>query len=208
MFVFACCTIRSHRLPPSFVVIAHSRFMLSLRGLYFADGGAGESELTPHWSGINFHGISSRIVGNLGATLDLSPGSGLGAVHGVSPGAMWQDASDREFESGWADEVPEYWDDPFSAGLMNLRVGMPNVVERVAQERTTKVSLRKLSGPSTAYPTSAVRRSKVQPEKGPVVANQATGLPIRYVECAIIKRRLHSIPRYRISSTPRSPLPI
>ncbi|EIW54159.1 uncharacterized protein TRAVEDRAFT_51880 [Trametes versicolor FP-101664 SS1] len=121
-----------------FVVIAHSRFMLSLRGLYFADGGAGESELTPHWSGINFHGISSRIVGNLGATLDLSPGSGLGAVHGVSPGAMWQDASDREFESGWADEVPEYCDDPFSAGLMNLRVGMPNVVERVAQERTAK----------------------------------------------------------------------
>ncbi|KAL1945434.1 hypothetical protein VTO73DRAFT_2285 [Trametes versicolor] len=121
-----------------FVVIAHSRFMLSLRGLYFADGGAGESELTPHWSGINFHGISSRIVGNLGATLDLSPGLGLGAGHEVSPGAMWQDASDREFESGWADEVPEYCDDPFSAGLMNLRVGMPNVVERVAQDRTAK----------------------------------------------------------------------
>lgn len=121
--------------------------MLSLRGLYFADGGAGESEFTPHFSGINFHGISSRIVGNLGATLDLSPGSGLGTAHEVSPGAMWQDASDREFESEWADEVPEYCDDPFSAGLMNVRVGMSDVVERVAQEITVRVTLRNYQAP-------------------------------------------------------------
>ncbi|OJT12095.1 hypothetical protein TRAPUB_11358 [Trametes pubescens] len=91
--------------------------MLTLRGLYFADCGAGESELTPHWSGISFHKISSLVVGNLGASLDPSPGSGFGAVHETAPGAMRQDASDRELESEWADEVPECCDDPFTTGV-------------------------------------------------------------------------------------------
>lgn len=183
--------------------------MLGLRGLYFADSGAGESELAPHWSGINFQAISSRIVGNLGATLDLSPGSGLGAGYEAAPGAMWQDASDREFELEWTDEVPEYCHDPFTTGLMSLKAGMTDAVESMAQERTVQVSLRKLSVTETAHPTAAVCRSKLPPEKGlSVVVNQPTRLPIHYVKYAIIKRRLHSIPRYDVSSILPSPLSI
>ncbi|KAL1937855.1 hypothetical protein VTO73DRAFT_12748 [Trametes versicolor] len=98
------------------LVIVHSRFMIGLRGLYFADRGAAESEPTAHWSSINFHSVSASLVGNLGATLDLAT---------VSDDRQWaslttpQDAMDGHIDSGsdWEDEAPEYCNDPFTTGM-------------------------------------------------------------------------------------------
>ncbi|OJT08372.1 hypothetical protein TRAPUB_711 [Trametes pubescens] len=114
------------------LVIVHSRFMLGLRGLYFAEGGTAEGEPASRWSGINFRGISSTVVGNLGATLDLAP-----AHSGHSPRDSSQDAMDREIESEWADEVPQYCDDPFTTGMKEPDVGQ----EATQDSETIQVSL-------------------------------------------------------------------
>ncbi len=119
-------------------MIIHSRFMLDLRGLYFADsGGDEEGEPPSHWSGINFRGVSSAVVGNLGATLDLPAGSGLypevEAAH-----ATPQDSVFREIEAEWADEVPEYCDDPFTTGMKSVQ--RSDVVQAASPSSTIQVS--------------------------------------------------------------------
>ncbi|KAI0645033.1 hypothetical protein C8Q79DRAFT_1011145 [Trametes meyenii] len=108
-----------------FSVIFLSRFMLNLRGLYFANdrGEPGaQSTLPAHWSDIKFQELSARVVGNLGATLDTA---------GVLPGedsTMTGTATMTDSEAGarewvcyddWedADDVPELVFDPFGAGM-------------------------------------------------------------------------------------------
>lgn len=109
-----------HRL----LVIVHSRFMLGLRGLYFADGDRVESDSTSYWSNINFHGISANIVGNLGATLDLPVGSGFYPEDEAAP-AMTQGPANCErggkCEAEWTDEVPQYCEDPFTTGMNSIQ---------------------------------------------------------------------------------------
>ncbi|OJT08370.1 hypothetical protein TRAPUB_709 [Trametes pubescens] len=112
--------------------------MLDLRGLYFADsGGDEEGEPPSHWSGINFRGVSSAVVGNLGATLDLPAGSDLypedEAAH-MTP----HDSMLREIEAEWADEVPEYCDDPFTTGMKSVQ--RSDVVQAAAPGSTIQVS--------------------------------------------------------------------
>lgn len=119
------------------IVIIHSRFMLDLRGLYFADGGEAESELPSHWSGINFRGVSSVVIGNLAATLDLAPGSALSPPS--SPPTP-QDPMDCECDSEWEDEAPRFCDNPFTAGMRDTESS--NVAQGATQDsETTEVSL-------------------------------------------------------------------
>lgn len=113
-------------------MIIHSRFMLDLRGIYFADSGDEESELPSHWSGINFRGVSSIVVGNLGATLDTTPGS---APNPQDSSAAPQDSTDGECESEWEDEVPKYCDDPFTTGMKDS--GSSNVAQGATQDSET-----------------------------------------------------------------------
>ncbi|EIW54212.1 uncharacterized protein TRAVEDRAFT_51929 [Trametes versicolor FP-101664 SS1] len=98
------------------LVIVHSRFMIGLRGLYFADRGAAESEPTAHWSSINFHSVSASVVGNLGATLDLATVSDDRQRNSLTTP---QDAVNGHIDSGsdWEDEAPEYCNDPFTTGM-------------------------------------------------------------------------------------------
>lgn len=126
-----------------FLVIVHSRFILDLRGLYFADSGNTEQSQPPsHWSGINFRGISSRVVGNLGATLDLSPGS---EDRGPRDAALTtaQHSADRQLESDWEDEVAEYCDDPFTTGMKDTGSSEVAAEARRDSEMELQVSLRK-----------------------------------------------------------------
>ncbi|KAL1937856.1 hypothetical protein VTO73DRAFT_12749 [Trametes versicolor] len=114
------------------IVIIHSRFMLDLRGIYFADSGNEESELPSHWSGINFRGVSSIVVGNLGATLDTTPGS---APNPQDSSAAPQDSTDGECESEWEDETPKYCNDPFATGMKDS--GSSNVAQGATQDSET-----------------------------------------------------------------------
>ncbi|KAI0827779.1 hypothetical protein BC628DRAFT_1418373 [Trametes gibbosa] len=95
-----------------FVNIASSRFMLCLRGLYFASG-AEDGQTSLRWSDIRFgRGFSSALVGNLGATIDIvSMGAYLSAGDETAPPAP--SGCDDE----WAEEVPQYFDDPFTMGM-------------------------------------------------------------------------------------------
>ncbi|KAI0629624.1 hypothetical protein C8Q77DRAFT_1065096 [Trametes polyzona] len=95
-------------------VIAHYRFMLSLRGLYFADtGGNGDNTSTVHLSDVRFAGISSTLLGNLGATLELPAEKDVRARNGAH---REHGAAETEIE----DEVPEFYNDPFRAGLLDF----------------------------------------------------------------------------------------
>ncbi|KAI0774927.1 hypothetical protein BD413DRAFT_611911 [Trametes elegans] len=132
-------------LPTQFTVIFLSRFMLDLRGLYFAgarDPAAdGDAQTTLRWSDVRFQGFSrfsSAAVGNLGATLGThsqpKPAS-PGAPGGAGGGARDErDSSDSEYtqageyvcedededEEGGGDgdgASVQYCDDPFRVGM-------------------------------------------------------------------------------------------
>lgn len=111
--------------------------MLDLRGIYFVDSGEEESEIPSHWSGINFRGVSSAVVGNLGATLDTTPGS---APSPQDTSAALQDSTDPKCDSDWEDESPKYCDDPFTTGMKYTESS--NVAQGGIQDsETTDVSL-------------------------------------------------------------------
>lgn len=118
-------------------MIIHSRFILDLRGLYFADsGGEEESEPPSHWSSIKFRGISSVVIGNLGATIDLAPGSALSPRNSpLTP----QDPMNSECDTEWEDEAPKYCDDPFTTGMKYTESS--HVAQRATRDsETTEVS--------------------------------------------------------------------
>ncbi|KAI0752826.1 hypothetical protein C8Q80DRAFT_1118138 [Daedaleopsis nitida] len=115
-------------------VIFLSRFMLDLRGLYFADRsdtqqGEGSFSL-PGFSDIRF--TTSIIVGNLGAPLSNANGSSTADTHSISsPTRGPRDVEDsagstgegavpeeEKFGAEWyEDEKPEYSWDPFKEGM-------------------------------------------------------------------------------------------
>ncbi|KAI0827781.1 hypothetical protein BC628DRAFT_1502229 [Trametes gibbosa] len=121
-------------------VIFFSRFILDLRGLYFAtdDQRAGEADTTLHLSDVKFEGFTSTIVGNFGATLNTTaapvpipvsvpaagPGAALGTGEGTdSPASATgsDDSIDRayacQWDAAWREDLPEYSDDPFRSGF-------------------------------------------------------------------------------------------
>ncbi|OSC97583.1 hypothetical protein PYCCODRAFT_1471755 [Trametes coccinea BRFM310] len=99
-------------------VIFLSRFMLDLRGLYFADRGDTENETSLHLSDVKFQGITSGVVGNFGATLDTTlafdvPGPDSPLTED-SDTASYQEV---RFHWEWDDDEPAYCNDPFVAGM-------------------------------------------------------------------------------------------
>ncbi|KAI0669471.1 hypothetical protein C8Q78DRAFT_977408 [Trametes maxima] len=134
-----------------FSVIFLSRFMLNLRGLYFANNGAdrepgAQSTLPAHWSDIKFQELSARVVGNLGATLDTT-----GVLPGESSTSMTTTTTDSEvgaqewaYYDEWedADDVPELVLDPFKAGMNDDgEVVKSSPLETVETCETDKVSV-------------------------------------------------------------------
>ncbi|KAI0827780.1 hypothetical protein BC628DRAFT_1338288 [Trametes gibbosa] len=100
---------------PVFINITACRFMLHLRGLYFAGGGTGgEGRSTLRWSDVNFKGLSSTLVGNLGATLDISRDVRSHSPDDEDVSLEWLGSG---FDDEWADEVPHYSSDPFTTGM-------------------------------------------------------------------------------------------
>ncbi|KAL1937879.1 hypothetical protein VTO73DRAFT_12772 [Trametes versicolor] len=103
-------------------VICFSRFMLDLRGVYFAGCDGREGDTTLHLSDVNFEGITSTIIGNLGTTTfstqiqiptpehthedKLSPS---GPVHSLEQRYAWE----------WRDEEVELSDNPFRTGFQS-----------------------------------------------------------------------------------------
>ncbi|TBU37513.1 hypothetical protein BD309DRAFT_995053 [Dichomitus squalens] len=122
-----------------FTVIFLSRFMLDLRGLYFTDcaprvhGGpsapaGAESTFSVKMSDIHFN--TSRIVGNMGATLlhpdhtssISSDASGSEGTHDAESRAVHEDGIEEDKQSGKGDgwyeeEKPIFVSDPFREGL-------------------------------------------------------------------------------------------
>ncbi|TBU33978.1 hypothetical protein BD311DRAFT_773874 [Dichomitus squalens] len=120
-------------------VIFLSRLMLDLRGLYFADhaprvhGGpsapaGAESTFSVKMSDIRFN--TSRIVGNMGATLShpdhtssiSSDASGFAGTHDAESRAVHEDGIEEVKRSGegdgwYEDEKPIFVSDPFREGL-------------------------------------------------------------------------------------------
>ncbi|KAH9849067.1 hypothetical protein C2E23DRAFT_906155 [Lenzites betulinus] len=123
-------------------VILCSRFILNLRGVYFAtDGCEGDALTTLHLSDVRFGGITSTIVGNLGATLTTTfaqpvPAPLPAAAHsegGDSPASATgaDDPLDRayEWDAAWREDVPEYCTDPFRSGFSLASSGSPAELE-------------------------------------------------------------------------------
>ncbi|KAI8971010.1 hypothetical protein BD414DRAFT_501370 [Trametes punicea] len=100
-------------------VIFLSRFMLDLRGLYFADRADRDAETSLHLSDVNFHGVTSNIVGNLGATLTNT----LTLPAPSDTSASNSDSSSYtgvRYRCEWDDDdsdLLEYCNDPFAVGL-------------------------------------------------------------------------------------------
>lgn len=84
--------------------------MLDLRGLYFAESEAEQGQSTLHWTDVRFKGFSSALVGNLGATLDISTSAAM--IPGDEDFAPVCHGPDE-----WEDEVPHYSNGPFKTGL-------------------------------------------------------------------------------------------
>ncbi|KAI0327895.1 hypothetical protein GY45DRAFT_1256050 [Cubamyces sp. BRFM 1775] len=116
-------------------VIFLSRFMLDLRGLYFADRAGCEGESSLHWSDVQFHGFTAaNVVGNFGATLsttltlsvhsDVSEYEPTDARGGRSDSVLGEgegeEAGERRYGYDmWelADDLAEYSSDPFALGM-------------------------------------------------------------------------------------------
>ena len=147
--------IHPYHLPFRLTVIFLSRFMLDLRGIHFADRhppgmpGAAESDTfnsgpaKSSMSDIRFD-VTSRIVGNLGATLsypDFSPRTSISSTR-----ASMNQGHDAEIEEverdqpgeWYGDEKPVYAEDPFKAGLLPRPPVVVDVIE--LQEPLTPLS--------------------------------------------------------------------
>lgn len=98
--------------------------MLSLRGIYFTGRQGRDADTTLHLSDVKFEGITSTVLGNLGATLtttlsiSVPPHSPRSSDMEPSPAGS-SDTLEGEgaYAWEWCDEQVEYSDDPFRAGL-------------------------------------------------------------------------------------------
>lgn len=113
----------TRRLTLSLTVICFSRFMLDLRGIYFAGRDGREADTTLHLSDVKFEGFTSTMIGNLGSTTHAEqveiPGPELMEASDVSPGPESADALERRHVWEWHDEEVELSDDPFRAGFQS-----------------------------------------------------------------------------------------
>ncbi|KAI0365086.1 hypothetical protein BV20DRAFT_954980 [Pilatotrama ljubarskyi] len=108
------------------IVIFHSRFMLDLRGLYFAESGDRDTTTSLHFSDVKFQGFTSDVVGNFGATLSTTLGLPMRSGTGDTPSpATSSEAFDRESRDDWDDDLCEYCVDPFKTGLDASDPGKP-----------------------------------------------------------------------------------
>ncbi|KAI0669423.1 hypothetical protein C8Q78DRAFT_977588, partial [Trametes maxima] len=119
----------------TFSVIFLSRFMLNLRGLYFTDKDATETRSTLRWSDVlTLRGLSSHVVGNLGATLSVRDEEALGrrggrghrsgGADGEEEGGRYDEwIEDEVDEEAEAEEVPAFVADPFHVGMGDPVVG-------------------------------------------------------------------------------------
>ncbi|KAI0629548.1 hypothetical protein C8Q77DRAFT_1140885 [Trametes polyzona] len=90
--------------------------MLDLRGLYVSDRGSrGEGNSTLHLSEVRFAGLSSTLLGNLGATLQYPS---TGDIHSTS-------------EEDLGDEAPHFCNDPFRTGLLDCARDHDGAVDAV-----------------------------------------------------------------------------
>ncbi|KAI0629547.1 hypothetical protein C8Q77DRAFT_1220240 [Trametes polyzona] len=151
-------------------VIFLSRFMLDLRGLYFASRHGREAETTFHISDLHFAGhVSSTIVGNLGATLsaaDPAPshnfnsskgsetavGTGNGEASPVTPSSAASETDVRDRDRGryaweWDEDEDdeEFCDDPFGVGMRDA--GKPPAL--VSEETIEMDEVEKQESPTT-----------------------------------------------------------
>ncbi|OJT12094.1 hypothetical protein TRAPUB_11357 [Trametes pubescens] len=103
-------------------VIFLSRFMLDLRGIHFATRDGCDPDTTLHLSDVEFEGITSKIIGNLGSTTFSTqieiPMPEHTEDEGMSPSGS-ADSLERRYAWEWRDEEIEYSDDPFKAGFQN-----------------------------------------------------------------------------------------
>lgn len=114
----------TRRLTLSLTVICFSRFMLDLRGIYFAGRDGREADTTLHLSDVKFEGFTSTMIGNLGSTTHGEqveiPGPEPTEDSNSSPGPESADALERRYVWEWHDEEVELSDDPFRAGFQSL----------------------------------------------------------------------------------------
>ncbi|CDO76736.1 hypothetical protein BN946_scf184813.g6 [Trametes cinnabarina] len=99
-------------------VIFLSRFMLDLRGLYFAERGGSEDDTSLHMSDVKFQGFASGIVGNLGATLTTTLATD--ELHSPSTGCGRSETGscpEVRYQWEWDDDMEAYCNDPFVAGM-------------------------------------------------------------------------------------------
>ncbi|KAH9851145.1 hypothetical protein C2E23DRAFT_733545, partial [Lenzites betulinus] len=130
-------------------VILFSRFILDLRGIYFAteERREGDALTTLHLSDVKFEGFTSTIVGNFGATLTTTfaqpvPVPMPAAAHsegGDSPASATgtDDSLDRayEWDAAWREDLPEYCTDPFRSGFSLASSGPEKPPALVADEQ-------------------------------------------------------------------------
>ncbi|KAI9059899.1 hypothetical protein FKP32DRAFT_1579041 [Trametes sanguinea] len=99
-------------------VIFLSRFMLDLRGLYFAERGGPEDQTSLHLSDVKFQGFASGMVGNFGATLNTTLAVDVPGLDSPSTeGSDTASYSEMRFHWEWDDDEQEYCNDPFVAGM-------------------------------------------------------------------------------------------
>ncbi|RDX48635.1 hypothetical protein OH76DRAFT_1556930 [Lentinus brumalis] len=137
-----------------FTVIFLSRFMLDLRGIYFAEhitddgnatGTATRSVRMPSGSDIRF--TTSNIVGNLGATLSTTlTHSDFPTTYPASSHPEGDTRASEEAGLGlpewYMDEVPRYTSHPFEEGMMlPIWVDDPRVTDVVLEEVQSPLSL-------------------------------------------------------------------
>ncbi|KAI0653342.1 hypothetical protein C8Q70DRAFT_927948 [Cubamyces menziesii] len=168
-------------------VIFLSRFMLDLRGLYFADRARCDAESSLHWSDVQFHGFTAaNVVGNMGATLSTTLTLSMHSdVSEYEPSHAGDGRSGPAFSEGedegagerrnryemWelADDLPEYSSDPFALGMRTaaaadsmVKVEKPSSLSTGEFIDTPDLEKQPVSAADAAY---SVVEGRVQNEK-------------------------------------------
>ncbi|KAI0351956.1 hypothetical protein OH77DRAFT_1523650 [Trametes cingulata] len=122
-----------------FIVIFLSRFLLNLRGLYFADQ-HGTTSL--RLSDVEFRSFSAGIVGNLGATLRTTSSVSMNiGAHDPTVPATSSGGLDRDHDHDTDDEVSASCLDPFKAGLTETNAPPVLVMEGVETQPVIETRL-------------------------------------------------------------------
>ena len=136
VFSLHSCPLIGVCMHPRLTVIFLSRFMLDLRDVHFVDHHPGaESTFSESGKVSDIRFDTSRIIGNLGATLSYSSTSiSSRAPRGREHGAEIEEVERDEHGGEWSwyrdgDEKPVYADDPFKTGLLLQPPVVVDVIE-------------------------------------------------------------------------------